>query len=242
MEPVLHIMHPFLGEVVGTFLLILLGNGVVANVVLGKTKGHNSGWIVIAFGWAMAVFTGVFVAAKSSGAHLNPAVTLGLAFLGEFEWKDVPMYVAGQMLGAMLGAFMVWVSYYQHFRATEEPAAKLAVFSTGPAIRSTIPNLLTEIVGTFVLVFGVLHFASPTASLGTLDALPVALLVLGIGLSLGGPTGYAINPARDLGPRIMHAILPMGAKGNSDWSYSWIPVVGPIIGAWLAGTLFRLIA
>ena len=242
MEPVVHIMSPFLGELVGTFLLILLGNGVVANVVLGKTKGHNSGWIVIVFGWAIAVFTGVFVAAKSSGAHLNPAVTLALAYLGDFEWKDVPAYIGGQMLGAMLGSFFVWITYYQHFKATEDTAAKLAVFSTGPAIRSVVPNLLTEIIGTFVLVFGVLNMASPTYGLGSLDALPVALLVLGIGLSLGGPTGYAINPARDLGPRIMHAILPMGSKGSSDWAYSWIPVIGPIIGGTLAAIVFRSVA
>jgi len=232
-------MSPFLGELVGTFLLILLGNGVVANVVLGKTKGNNSGWIVITFGWAMAVFTGVFVSAKSSGAHLNPAVTLALAYLGEFEWKDVPTYIAGQMLGAMLGSLFVWITYYQHFKATADTAGKLAVFSTGPAIRNPLNNLLTEIIGTFVLVFGVLNMASPTYALGPLDALPVALLVLAIGLSLGGPTGYAINPARDLGPRIMHAILPMGSKANSDWAYSWIPVIGPILGGILAAVVFK---
>lgn len=229
----------FMGELIGTFLLILLGNGVVANVVLGKTKGHNSGWIVIAFGWAIAVFTGVYVSAKSSGAHLNPAVTLGLAYLEKIPWTDVPLYIAGQMLGAMLGAFIVWVAYHQHFTATEDNAGKLAVFATGPAIRSPLHNLLTEIIGTFVLVFGVLHLVVPANSLGSLDALPVALLVLGIGLSLGGPTGYAINPARDLGPRIVHALLPMRSKGSSDWGYSWIPVIGPLLGGLIAAVIFR---
>jgi len=232
------IMNLFFGELVGTFLLILLGNGVVANVVLGKTKGNNSGWIVITFGWAMAVFTGVYVASRSSGAHLNPAVTFALAFLEKTPWDDVPIYIAGQMLGAMLGAFMVWVAYQQHFTATDDNAGKLAVFATGPAIRSPLHNLLTEIIGTFVLIFGVLQIVAPSNSLGALDALPVALLVLGIGISLGGPTGYAINPARDLGPRIVHALLPM-RKGSSDWGYSWIPILGPFIGALLAAMVFK---
>lgn len=231
-------MNIFTGETIGTFLLILLGNGVVANVILNKTKGNGSGWIVITFGWAMAVFVGVFVASKASGAHLNPAVTLALAVLGKISWSVVPQYVAGQMFGAMLGTAGVWAAYYQHFTATEDTATKLAVFSTGPAIRSTFHNLLTEIIGTFVLIFGVLFIIAPSNSLGALDALPVALLVLGIGLSLGGPTGYAINPVRDLGPRIMHAILPIGTKGGSDWGYAWIPVVGPMIGSLLAAYLF----
>ena len=231
-------MNIFTGEITGTFLLILLGNGVVANVVLSKTKGNSSGWIVIAFGWAIAVFVGVFVASKASGAHLNPAVTVALAFLNKISWTVVPTYIAGQMTGAMLGSIAVWAAYRQHFMATGDPSAKLAVFCTSPAIRNPFYNLLTEIIGTFVLVFGILFIIAPSSSLGALDALPVALLVLGIGLSLGGPTGYAINPARDLAPRIMHAILPIGAKGSSDWKYSWIPVAGSFAGAMLAALIY----
>jgi glycerol uptake facilitator protein len=231
-------MNIFTGEIIGTALLILLGDGVVANVVLNKTKGNNSGWIVITFGWAIGVFVGVFVASKASGAHLNPAITVALAILGKVSWSNVPQYLAGQMLGAMIGSIAVWAAYGKHFFQTDDTDLKRAVFCTAPAIRSLLNNLVTEIIGTFVLVFGVLFIIAPSSSLGALDALPVALLVLGIGLSLGGPTGYAINPARDLGPRIMHAILPIGKKGNSDWSYSWIPVVGPIIGGCLAALLF----
>lgn len=232
-------MNIFTGEIVGTFLMILLGNGVVANVILNKTKGANSGWLVITFGWAMAVFVGVFVASKASGAHLNPAVSLALAVLGKVSWNDVPQYMAGQMIGAMLGTAGVWAAYYRHFTVTEDVATKLAVFSTAPAIRSPFYNLVTESIGTFVLILGVLFVIAPSNSLGALDALPVALLVLGIGLGLGGPTGYAINPARDLGPRIMHAVLPIGKKGSSDWGYAWIPVIGPFIGAILAALLFK---
>ncbi|MEP6513632.1 MAG: MIP/aquaporin family protein [Parafilimonas sp.] len=235
-------MTAFAGEIVGTALLIILGDGVVANVLLNKTNGFNSGWIVITMGWAMAVFTGVFVSASSSGAHLNPAVTIALAYAGKFDWALVPTYIGAQMIGAMIGAFVVWLAYKQHFDATENISNKLAVFCTGPAIRNPVHNLVTEITGTFVLIFGVLSIVSPANSLGALDALPVALLVLGIGLSLGGPTGYAINPARDLGPRIMHAILPIKNKGTSDWNHSWIPVAGPIIGGLLAAVLFQLIA
>jgi glycerol uptake facilitator protein len=234
-------MNIFIGEIVGTFFLILLGNGVVANVVLNKTKGNNSGWIVITFGWCIAVFVGVFVASKASGAHLNPAITIALAMLHKISWSVVPEYIGGQMIGAMLGSVGVWAAYGKHFTATDDVGAKLATFSTGPAIRSPFHNLLTEIIGTFVLVFGVLFIIAPSSSLGALDALPVALLVLGIGLSLGGPTGYAINPARDLGPRIMHAILPIGSKGSSDWRYAWIPVAGPIIGGIAAALLFGAI-
>ncbi|HZH38413.1 MAG TPA: MIP/aquaporin family protein [Flavisolibacter sp.] len=234
-------MNIIIGEVLGTFLLILLGNGVVANVILNKTKGANSGWIVITLGWAMAVFVGVFVASKASGAHLNPAVTLALAVQGKITWSVVPEYVAAQMVGGMLGTVGVWAAYYQHFTATEDTATKLAAFSTGPAIRSPFHNLLTEIIGTFVLIIGVLFIIAPSSSLGALDALPVALLVLGTGLGLGGPTGYAINPVRDLAPRIMHAVLPIGTKGSSDWKYAWIPVVGPLIGALLAAFLFTYI-
>lgn len=235
-------MNIFIGEIVGTFFLILLGNGVVANVVLNKTKGNNSGWIVITFGWCIAVFVGVFVASKASGAHLNPAVTIALAMLHKISWGVVPEYIGGQMIGAMLGSVGVWAAYGKHFTATDDVGAKLATFSTGPAIRSPFHNLLTEIIGTFVLIFGVLFIIAPSSSLGALDALPVALLVLGIGLSLGGPTGYAINPARDLGPRIMHAILPIGIKGSSDWKYASIPVVGPIIGGIAAALLFGAIS
>lgn len=235
-------MNIFIGEIIGTFFLILLGNGVVANVVLNKTKGNNSGWIVITFGWCIAVFVGVFVASKASGAHLNPAVTIALAMLHKISWNVVPEYIGGQMIGAMLGSIGVWAAYGKHFTATDDVGAKLATFSTGPAIRSPFHNLITEIIGTFVLVFGVLFIIAPSSSLGALDALPVALLVLGIGLSLGGPTGYAINPARDLGPRIMHAILPIGSKGSSEWRYAWIPVAGPVIGGIAAALLFGAIS
>jgi glycerol uptake facilitator protein len=235
-------MHPFLGEFIGTAVLILLGDGVVANVVLNKTKGNASGLIVIAFGWAIAVFTGIFVASHFSKAHLNPAFTLAAAYVGKgFHWSDVPVYISGQLTGAMFGALLVWLSYKLHFNATSDAEAKLAVFCTGPAIRSTPNNLITETIATFVLVFAGLNIASPTTTLGALDALPVALVVLGIGVSLGGPTGYAINPARDLGPRIMHAILPIPGKRDSDWSYAWIPVLGPVVGALLAGVAFKLL-
>ena len=232
-------MNIFSGEFIGTFILILLGDGVVANAVLQKTNGHNGGWIVITFGWAMAVFTGVYIAAPQSGAHLNPAVTIALAYVEKVSWSDVPMYIGGQMLGAMVGAFMVWVAYHRHFAATEDAHAKLAVFVTGPSIRSPLHNMLTEVIATFVLIFGVLHIVAPSNSLGALDALPVALLVLGIGICLGGPTGYALNPARDLGPRIVHAVLPIRGKGTSDWGYSWIPIVGPVLGAIIAAVLFK---
>ena len=233
-------MNVFTAELIGTFLLILLGDGVVANVVLNKTKGNNSGWIVITFGWAIAVFTGVFVAGKVSGAHLNPAVSVALAYLDIIKTEMLPLYIGGQFAGAMLGAFFVWICYKQHFDATSEASSKLAVFCTGPAISNSFFNFMTEFVGTFILVFGVLFMVKPANSLGALDALPVALLVLGIGLSLGGPTGYAINPARDLGPRIMHAILPIRGKGDSDWKYSWIPVIGPLLGGVVAAVIFQL--
>jgi glycerol uptake facilitator protein len=213
----------------------------VANVVLNKTKGNNGGLVAITFGWAIAVFVGVYVAAASSGSHLNPAVTIALASLGKFDWANVPLYITAQMLGAMLGSFLVWLMYRRHFDATSEPDTQLAVFCTAPAIRNPVDNLVSEIIGTFVLILGVLFIAAPNSSLGSLDALPVALLVLGIGLSLGGPTGYAINPARDLGPRIMHAILPIKGKRSSDWEYSWIPVLGPVIGCLLAALCFSVI-
>jgi glycerol uptake facilitator protein len=223
----------FLGEVVGTCLLILIGDGVVAGVLLNKSKAQNSGWIVITWAWAMGVLVGVFGSLAVGGgvAHLNPAVTIGLAAIDKFDWADVPTAIAGQFVGAFLGATLVFLAYLVHWGETEDPGLKLAVFSTGPAIRNTVANLITEIIGTALLLFGILALPAefPTG-------LAVALLVLGIGMSLGGPTGYAINPARDLGPRIMHFILPIPGKGGSDWAYSWIPVVGPIIGG-VAGAL-----
>jgi glycerol uptake facilitator protein len=234
-------MTPFIAELTGTAVLILLGNGVVANVVLNKTYGNNGGLIVIAFGWAIGVFTGVFISASSSGAHLNPAITIGLAALGKFDWALVPTYVAAQLLGAMIGSGLVWVAYRTHFEATPNPASKLAVFCTSPAIASPVDNVFSEIIGTFVLVLGALFLVASKNSLGSLDALPVALLVLGIGLSLGGTTGYAINPARDLGPRIMHAILPIKGKGSNNWKYGWVPVIAPIIGSLLAALCYHFI-
>ncbi len=236
-------MTPFIAEIIGTAALLLLGDGVVANVVLKDTKGHDSGWIVITTGWGLAVFVAVYMVAEVSGAHINPAVTLGLAAAGEFPWSQVPVYILAQMIGAAAGSTLVWVAYRPHFSSTMDPGAKLAVFCTGPAIRKTADNLLAEIIGTLILVFGVFLLAGATIgdeqlSLGSLDAVPVGLLVFAIGLSLGGPTGYAINPARDLGPRIMHALLPIPNKGGSDWGYAWIPVVGPSIGALLAAGLY----
>jgi len=233
-------MNIYLSEFIGTFLLMVLGNGVNANVSLNKTYGQNSGWLVIAFGWGIAVFVAVFVAGSSSGAHINPAVSIGLAVAGKFPWSLVPGYVLMQMLGAFCGAWITYLQYRPHFSATENPDAKLGLFSTGPAIKSTWNNLLSEIIGTFVLVFAVFYLVSGEG-LGSISALPVALLVVGIGLSLGGSTGYAINPARDLGPRIFHALAPISGKRDSNWSYAWIPVVGPILGAVLAGLAFVLI-
>jgi len=232
----------FLSEVVGTALLTLLGCGVVANVVLGKNKGFGGGFLMINFGWGLAVFAGV-TAAYYSGAHLNPAVTLGLLASGaDLSVTEVFVYLGAELLGAFLGAVICWLAYKQHFDAEEDPASKLGVFSTGPAIRSYGWNFVTEVIGTFVLVFVVIGFGrvgdadlSTPAGLAALGALPVALLVVGIGASLGGPTGYAINPARDLGPRIAHAILPIRGKGTSDWAYSWVPIAGPIVGGVLAG-------
>jgi glycerol uptake facilitator protein len=235
-------MTPFLGELIGTMILILLGDGVVANVLLQRTKGHNSGWIVITFAWAMAVFVGVLVSTIASKGHLNPAVTLALAIAGKFDWSLVAPYIAAQMIGAALGAILVWLHYLPHFAATEDGNAKLAVFCTGPAIRHAPGNLIGEVIGTFVLIYAVLHITSPSGGLGSLDALPVALVVLVIGLSLGGTTGYAINPARDLAPRLMHAILPIPNKRDSDWGYAWIPIVGPVIGACLAVALYWITA
>lgn len=246
-------MTPFIAEIIGTFFLLLLGVGVVANVVLEKTKSNDLGWMIITTGWGLSVFVGVVVAGPYSGAHLNPAVSIGLAVAGKFAWSLVPAYVLGQFIGAMLGAAVAWLVYKDHFAITEEGLTKRAVFCTAPAIRNPLSNLFSELVGTFTLVFVVLYFTEPVLSdvatnsetpigLGSLGALPVAFLVWVIGLSLGGTTGYAINPARDLGPRIVHAILPIQAKASNDWGYAWIPVVGPIIGACLAGLLMLLLS
>jgi glycerol uptake facilitator protein len=229
----------FGAEVIGTGLLVLLGDGVVAAVLLNHSKAQNGGWIVITFGWGMAVMVAVFAVGQFSGAHLNPAVTLGFAVEGRTDWGDVPEYLAGEFVGAFIGATLVWLAYLNHWRETEDPGLKLAVYCTAPAIRNPVANIITEVIGTFVLVFGVLAFFADKATAATgLGGLLVGLLVLAIGLSLGGPTGYAINPARDLGPRIMHAILPIAGKGSSDWGYSWIPVVGPLAGGALAAAAF----
>ena len=233
-------MSPFISEFTGTSILLLLGNGVVANVVLSKTKGNGGGWIVISFGWAMAVFVGVYASAAASGAHLNPAVTIGLA-VKTGDWNNVPLYIAAQMLGAMFGSFLVWLSYRQHFDATDNKDLKLAVFCTAPAIKDPMHNFLSEMIGTGMLMLGVLFLSAPASKLGSLDALPVAFLVLAIGLSLGGSTGYAINPARDFGSRLAHFILPIKNKRDSDWGYSWIPVLGPVIGCILAALCYNLI-
>jgi glycerol uptake facilitator protein len=234
-------MTPFVAELVGTSILITLGLSVVANVVLHGTKGNNTGLIVIAFGWTVAVFVGVFISADASGAHLNPAVTIGLAVAGKFSWDQVPTYILAQFLGAFIGSILTWLAYKDHFTATQSAESILAVFSTGPAIRNSFSNLLTEIIATFVFMMAIFFIQKGEMKLGSLDALPVALLVLGVGLSMGGPTGYAINPARDLGPRIMHSILPIPNKGSGDWSYAWIPVIGPIVGAVIAALVFRLL-
>ncbi len=241
-------MTYFIAEFIGTMMLVLLGNGSVANVIMKNTKGHNGGWMVITTAWALAVFVGVVIAAPYSGAHINPIVTLGLAAIGKFEWNLVPIYVAGQMLGAMLGATLVWIIYRDHFKLTKDEGSLLAAFCTAPAVKNTTSNMTSEIVGTFVLVFTVFYITGAQIlsdgtpiGLGSIGAIPVAFLVWGIGLSLGGTTGYAINPARDLGPRIMHAVLPISGKGDSKWSYAWIPVMGPIAGAGLAALLYKFL-
>jgi glycerol uptake facilitator protein len=227
-------------ETIGTALLVLLGDGVVAAVLLAKSKAENSGWIVIAFGWGMAVTVGAYAVGQFSGAHLNPAVTVGVWVNGGIDAGDVPKYFIGEFLGAFIGATLVFAAYYQHFVETEDPGLKLAVFCTGPAIRNYFFNIITEVIATFVLVFGILAIlANKATGVSGLATLLVGLLVLGIGLSLGGPTGYAINPARDLGPRIMHAILPIPGKGTSDWGYAWVPVLGPLIGGALGGAAYH---
>lgn len=238
-------MSPFIAEILGTMFLILLGNGVVANVVLTGTKGNNGGWMVITTAWALAVFVGVVVAGPYSGAHLNPAVTIGLAIAGKFSWADAPTYIAAQFIGAMLGSTLVWLLFKDFYKGTEDKGLKHATFCTAPAIPNTISNLISEIIGTFVLIFVIFHLTNASLGiektpigLGSIGAIPVAFLIWVIGLSLGGTTGYAINPARDLGPRIMHAILPVAGKGGNNWAYAWIPVIGPIIGSTLAAVLY----
>jgi len=231
-------MTPFVAEFLGTAFIIIIGNGVVANVVLPKTKGNNGGLISIVLGWMIAVFVGVYMTADSSGAHLNPAVTFALAAAGKFDWSMVPMYILAQMLGAMLGAFIVWMIYKDHINEAGSAADQSAIFSTGPSIRRLPQNFITETLATLVFILGILFIQPAENNLGALSALPVALLVGGIGFGLGGPTGWAINPARDLGPRMMHFLLPMKGKGSSDWSYAPVPVFGPIVGGILAGIIY----
>ncbi len=238
-------MTPFTAEILGTFFLILIGGGVVANVLLTGTNGQNGGWIVITTAWALAVYIGVVVAGPHSGAHLNPAVSIGLAVAGKFDWSQVLPYIGAQFTGAMLGAFFVWLFYRDHFLKTEDGGLKKAVFCTSPAVRNYTSNFFSEVVGTFVLLYAVFSFtdaniadSGQVVGLGSLGAIPVSFVVWAIGLALGGTTGYAINPARDLGPRIVHALLPIPGKADNDWSYAWVPVVGPLVGATLAAWLF----
>lgn len=247
-------MISYSAEALGTAMLILLGDGVVANVLLTRSKGQNSGWIVIAFGWAVAVMVAVYAVGRLSGAHLNPAVTLALASIGAFEWAAVPGYIAAQMVGAVIGAVLVWLIYLPHWEVTEDPDLKLAVFCTAPAIRRSASNFLTEVIATAAFVLAVLAIGANAQMLARpgdidlsvvfssgLQPLLVGGLVLGVGLSLGGPTGYAINPARDLGPRVAHFLLPIPGKRDSDWKYAWIPVVAPIVGGIIGAQLFRLV-
>ena len=247
-------MQTFLAELIGTMILVLLGDGVVANVLLGRSKGQNSGWLVITVGWGVAVAVAVYAVGRISGAHLNPAVTIGLAVIGSFSWASVPGYLAAQFIGAFAGAVLVWLAYWPHWELTADSGAKLGVFATGPAVDRPAANVVTEIIATAVLMFGILAIAANAQTLtkpGDVDLsfvfsrglqpLLVGILVLGIGVSLGGPTGYAINPARDLGPRLAHAVLPIAGKGDSGWSYAWIPVVAPIIGGIAGAGLYALI-
>lgn len=231
-------MTPFLAEFIGTSMMMIIGNGVVANIVLPKTKGNNGGLISIVLGWTIAVFVGVFISNTASGAHLNPAVTIAFATAGKFSWSLVPTYLLAQLLGSMLGAFVVWMIYKDHFNESENSADQLACFSTGPSIRRLPQNFIVETVATFVFVIGIFHIKAAGIELGSFSALPVALLVAGIGFGIGGPTGWAINPARDLGPRIMHFVLPIKGKGPSDWAYAAIPVFGPIVGGILAAIIY----
>ena len=231
-------MTPFLAEILGTAIVIIIGNGVVANVVLPNTKGNNGGLISIVLGWMIAVFVGVYITAPSSGGHLNPAVTIALATAGKFSWGLVPSYILAQMLGAMLGALVVWVIYRPQFNEASSSGDQLACFSTGPSIRDLKQNILVETIATFVFLLGIFFIKPAGIEMGAMSALPVSLLVAGIGFGLGGPTGWAINPARDLGPRIMHFVLPMKGKGSSDWAYAFVPVLGPIIGGILAAIVY----
>ncbi len=244
-------MSEFFAELIGTMVLIILGNGVVANVVLKNTKGSNGGWIVITMGWGLAVFTGIIIAGPYSGAHLNPAVTFGLALAGQFPWAKVALFIIAQLIGASLGALLVWLFYRHHFNATEDKEAVFACFATRPAIRKLPNNFLSELIGTFILVFVIFYVQGADfccssmpdvkIGLGSVGALPVALLVVAIGLSLGGTTGYAINPARDLAPRFIHSILPIRTKGSSDWAYSFIPILAPLAGAAVATAVYLLL-
>ena len=243
-------MQAYIGEVIGTMILIILGDGVVAGVLLRNSKAENSGWIVITFGWGMAVAVAVYCVGQFSGAHINPAVTIGLAASGQFDWALVPGYIVAQFIGAFIGAVIVWLAYLAHWGETEDEGLKLGVFCTAPAIYNTPANVITEIIGTFVLVFGVSGIVANAGAVSGqaatvigsgINPLLVGLLVLGIGLSLGGPTGYAINPARDLGPRIAHAVLPIAGKGGNDWGYAWIPVVAPIIGGILGAVTWVIL-
>lgn len=233
-------MSEFLGELIGTALVIILGGGVVAGAILKGTKAENSGWIVITIGWGLAVALAVYAVGDFSGAHLNPAVTLSLASVGEFAWGKVPLYILAQLLGAFLGATIVWIHYLPHWKETKDQTTKLAVFATGPAIRKPWSNLISEMVGTFVLIVGLQVIGANKFSEG-LNPLVVGLLVTAIGLSLGATTGYAINPARDLGPRIAHFLLPIHGKGSSDWSYAWIPIAGPSIGGMLGALVYKAV-
>jgi glycerol uptake facilitator protein len=230
----------FLAELVGTMMLIILGDGVVAGVVLNKSKAQNSGWIVITMGWGFAVAFAVYAVGRISGAHLNPAVTLGLAAAGSFPWAEVPTYITAQMIGAFLGGVFVYVYYLPHWAATQDMEAKLAVFCTGPAIRAPFANFLSEALGTFILVFGLMFIGANKFAEGV-NPLIVGFYIVAIGLSLGGTTGYAINPARDLGPRIAHFVLPIAGKGSSDWGYAWIPVIGPVVGGILGALIYKIL-
>jgi glycerol uptake facilitator protein len=242
-------MSEFTAEFIGTMILVLLGDGVVANVCLKGTKAYNGGWIVITMGWGFAVFTAVVISGEFSGAHINPAVTIGLAAAKTFPLAKVPLFITAQFLGGTAGAFLVWLFYRDHYDISTDQGAILATFATGPAVRKPVSNVLSEIIGTFVLMLTVLYIVGPKVTstsaeikvgMGSLGAIPVAFVVMGIGMSLGGTTGYAINPARDLGPRLIHQLVPIKNKGTSDWAYSWVPIVGPILGALLAALVYSL--
>lgn len=233
-------MTPFIAEIIGTMVLLLFGSGVVAGCVLKQSKSENAGWVVITLGWGLAVMLGIYASGNVSGAHLNPAVTIGLASIGQFPWAQVPGYIIAQFIGAMLGSGIVWAAYYAHWEKTEDKGAKLAVFSTGPAVRNLPANFVTEAIATAILVFAILFIGTNNIADGV-GPMVVGLLIVALGMSFGGPTGYALNPARDLGPRIMHAILPIPGKGDSDWSYAWVPVVGPIVGGVIGALAFTML-